>query len=136
MGIEQHGRQHYGVAEEDGQHRLFPVHAALDQAGRQHVRQDVDRHRDPQRGVVVSAPGPASGIRGSKVPVIERTAFDVAVPDLALSRDGAHGVDQDYLAAATTGCCTALKASSMMWIASSTSLLAIFSGGDMRTTLP
>jgi len=46
------------------------------------------------------------------------------------------GLVRAYLAAATAGWRTALSASSMILIASSTSLFAMFSGGDMRITFP
>ena len=76
MRVQQHGREHDQVAEEDREHRLLPVHSALNQAGGQHVGEDVDRHRNPERGEVVGAPGAALGAGGREVFVVERAGFD------------------------------------------------------------
>jgi hypothetical protein len=56
MRVQQHRRQHDRVAEKDRGHRLLPVHSSLNQAGGQHVGQNVDRHRHPERGKVVGSP--------------------------------------------------------------------------------
>src|SRR6185312_6934945 len=65
------------VADKDGEHGLLPIHATLDQTRGKHVRQDVHRHRDPQRGVVVGGPASASRFDGSQVVVVEWAGFDV-----------------------------------------------------------
>ena len=71
VGVEQHGDQHDQVAEQDGADRLPPAHAAGDQAGGQHVGGNADAHRDPERGVVVGAPGAAFERDGREVLVVE-----------------------------------------------------------------
>jgi len=69
--VEKHGDEDDQVAQQDGADGLLPIHAAGDEAGRQHVSGDADRHGDPEAGVVVSAPGaPVQGDR-RKVRVIE-----------------------------------------------------------------
>jgi hypothetical protein len=76
MRVQQHRDQNNRVAEEHGCHRLFPVHASLDQAGGQHVGQNIDRHRYPQRGETVGAPGTLLAGRRREVRIVERTGFD------------------------------------------------------------
>ena len=61
--IEQDGNQDDGVAEEDGEERLRPVHARRHQTRGEHVGRNAVRHADPQRGVVVG--GPVAARRGA-----------------------------------------------------------------------
>ena len=69
--IEQHGNQHQHVAEENGEQRLLPIHSSGDHGAREHVRGNVDAHRNPQSSVVVRAPGAASGRNGREIFVVE-----------------------------------------------------------------
>ena len=57
MRVEQHRDEHDQIAEKDGEDRLLPVHASGDERRRQHVGRDLHRHREPERDVVVGAPG-------------------------------------------------------------------------------
>ncbi len=60
VGVEDHRDQDDDVAEEDGQHRLPPVHALVDQRRGEHVGRDAGGHRDPQGGDVAQAPACAA----------------------------------------------------------------------------
>ena len=60
----------------DRDDRLLPVHSALDQAGRQHVGENVHRHRNPKRCEVVGSPVPLLGRGRRKIVVVERAGFD------------------------------------------------------------
>ena len=51
---------------------LLPVHAARDEAGGEHVGGDPHRHGEPERDVVVGAPGALLGRGGCEVGVVER----------------------------------------------------------------
>ena len=75
MRVQQNRNQDDGVAEQDREQRLPPVHPGRHQARGEHVGRDAVRHADPQRGVVVGRPGaPADGHRG-QVGVVERARF-------------------------------------------------------------
>ena len=65
-----------GVAEQDREQRLPPVHARRHQPRRQHVGRDAVRHADPQRGVVVGRPVAARQRHRREVVVVERAGFD------------------------------------------------------------
>ena len=76
MGVEQDWNEDDGVAEEDGDERLPPVHAARHQPRREHVGRDAVRHADPQRRVVVGRPGACGERNRREVVVVERAALD------------------------------------------------------------
>ena len=76
MGVEQDWNEDDGVAEEDGDERLPPVHAARHQPRRQHVGRDAVRHADPQRRVVVGRPRAGGERNRREVVVVERAALD------------------------------------------------------------
>ena len=50
----------------------YQSHASGDQAGGEHVGRDANAHRDPERGVVVDAPGALLGRHGREVVIVER----------------------------------------------------------------
>ena len=54
--VEDQRDQHDGVAQQDHQQALPPVHPRLDQARRQHVRRDANAHPHPQRRNVPAVP--------------------------------------------------------------------------------
>ena len=75
--VEDHRHQHDGVAEEDRDHRLPPVHPLLHQAGGERVGGDHDAHPDPERGDVVGGPGAPLRRRRREVRIPERAAGQV-----------------------------------------------------------
>ncbi len=74
MRVEQHGRKHDQVAEQNGSDGLPPVHAAGDEARGQHVGGDADAHRDPERQVTIHSPGAPDGRNGRQV-LVEQTGI-------------------------------------------------------------
>src|ERR1051326_3203964 len=76
MRVEQDRDQHDGVAEEDRDQRLPPVHARADQTRRKHVRRDAVRHADPKRGVVVSGPVAPRDGNGREIAIVESAVAD------------------------------------------------------------
>jgi len=64
VGVEDHGDKDENVAEENGEERLLPVHAAGDHAAGEEVGGDIDAHGDPQGGVAVGGPGAAGWLDG------------------------------------------------------------------------
>ncbi len=56
----------------DREHGLFPVHALLDEAAREGVGGDADRHPDPERGDAPHRPGALGEGDGREVVVDER----------------------------------------------------------------
>ena len=72
MRVQQDRDEHDGVAEDNGEERLLPVHARCHQPGGEHVRGNAVRHADPQRGVVVGGPVTAVDRNRRKVVVVER----------------------------------------------------------------
>ena len=88
------GTQHDQVAEQDGEDRLPPVHAAADQARRQHVGGDADREADPERGDVVGRPGPLRDRRRRQVGVRQCRIGRIDSQFVQLAGGPAHaGVD-------------------------------------------
>ena len=71
MRIENHRNQHDDITEQNCSDGLLPTHAARDQARRQHVGGNAHAHGDPQRRVVVDAPGALLGRHRSEVFVVE-----------------------------------------------------------------
>ena len=71
MRVQQHRDEHNQVAQQDRPHGLPPIHPAGDKAGGEHVGGDADAHRDPQRSVIVDAPGALCRRDGSEVLVEE-----------------------------------------------------------------
>ncbi len=75
--VEDHRNQHDHVSQEDGEHGLPPVHAAVDQAGGQHVGGDAGRHADPQHGDIFHAPAALGARGGGHVVVVEGRAGEI-----------------------------------------------------------
>ena len=91
--VQQHGDQHDEVAEQDREDGLLPVHAAGDQRGGEHVGGDLHRHGEPQRDVVVGAPGALRGEGRGEVGVVEAwvvAGFCVEFRAGVSSCDGEH----------------------------------------------
>jgi len=93
MGDEHHRHEHDQVAEEDGDHRLPPAHAALDQPGGEHVGGDADREPDPQRGHVVGGPRPLRGARRSEVTVPQARIVRLLAQLVEIAAHPAHRLD-------------------------------------------
>ena len=54
--LSKYRREHDGVAKQDRDQRLPPVHPRRDQPRRHHIGRNAVRHRDPKRGVVIGRP--------------------------------------------------------------------------------
>ena len=57
MSVENHRYEHDRVAEQNGDHRLPPVHARFDETSGERVGRDHHAHPDPERGDVPGGPG-------------------------------------------------------------------------------
>ena len=79
--FEQDRDQHDGVAEQNREERLRPVHAGRHQPRRQHVGRDAVRHADPERGVVVGGPVAPRERDRREVVVVERARLDASRVD-------------------------------------------------------
>ncbi len=75
--VQDHRDQDDGVAEQDGDERLPPVHALLHQPRRERVGGDHHAHADPERGDVIRGPRAAGERRRREVGVPQRTGRDV-----------------------------------------------------------
>ena len=64
--VEAHRDEHDRVAEQDGDHRLPPVHPRLDQPAGERVGRDDDAHPDPQRRDVPGRPGALAIVVGAR----------------------------------------------------------------------
>ena len=69
------GNQHDQVSEKNGEDGLPPIHAAADQARRQHVSGDANAHPDPERGDVPGGPGPLGRRDRREVGVVKVALF-------------------------------------------------------------
>src|SRR5262245_46471464 len=74
MRVEDHRDEDDGVAEKDGDHRLPPVHARLDETAGKSVRGDHDAHADPQGCNVPCGPGA----------FLDRGRRQIVIPEWAL----------------------------------------------------
>ena len=75
--VQDHRDQDDGVAEQDGDERLPPVHALLHQARGERVGGDHHAHADPERGDVIRGPRAARERRRREVVIPQRAARDV-----------------------------------------------------------
>ena len=72
MGVNHQRHQHDGIAEQDRQEALPPVHARTDHAGGEHVSGNAHAHPHPQGGDMPAVPGALPDFGGSKIFVAER----------------------------------------------------------------
>src|SRR6266516_4166032 len=79
MRIEDHENQNNRVSEENGDHRLPPVHACFNESSGQRVGGNNDAHSDPQRCVVPGGPGSLPNRGGRKISIPKRARRDVFV---------------------------------------------------------
>src|SRR6266516_4166029 len=79
MRIEDHGNQNNRVSEENGDHRLPPVHACFNESSGQRVGGNNDAHSDPQRCDIPGRPGSLPNRGGRKISIPKRARRDVFV---------------------------------------------------------
>lgn len=76
VGIQNHWNEDDEVRKEDGENRLPPVHAAIDERGGKHVSGNAGGHGNPERGEIPHAPFTPLGWHGREVGAVEVAAFD------------------------------------------------------------